>query len=449
MSTPRATAVTRIITAGGITRVERRRYQLRAGASPPRAFSADTVGIGSADNNAFTISDSSVSRHHARIEMRDDGVVVHDLGSTNGTYVDGLQIISAFLPESARIRVGQTELSFELTDEVEPLALSERAAFGDLLGQSVAMRRLFASLERIVATDATVLVEGESGTGKEMVAEALHDCGKRSGGPFVIVDCGSLPAGLIESELFGHEKGAFTGAIASRAGAFELADGGTLFLDEIGEIDPALQPRLLRALDRRKVKRVGGSGYADVDVRVVAATNRDLEQMVARGEFREDLYYRLAVVKLRIPPLRERVDDVELLARHFIGQFRARHSSAPAFELTHDIVHALTGRSWRGNVRELRNFIERAVVLAAPELLAPAGDDASTIGGAPGRGGAGMQLEASYADARDRWVGQFEREYVTAALERTGGNVAKAARECQVDRAYLFRLIKKHDLGRK
>jgi len=441
--------LTTIVSTDGIpSRVERRRYRLRAIAGPDAGKTAalgdDHVTIGSADNNGVPIADRSVSRYHARLEVRDDGVLLRDLGSTNGTFVDGLRIESAYLPDSARIRIGDTELEFELTQEIETLPLSEQSAFGSMIGHSVAMRRVFATLERIVHSDATVLIEGESGTGKEMVAEALHESSPRADHPFVIVDCGALPSGLIESELFGHEKGAFTGAVSSRAGAFELAHGGTVFLDEIGELDPALQPRLLRALDRRRIKRVGGGGYVDVDVRVIAATNRDLEQMVARGEFREDLFYRLAVVRVDLPPLRERVEDIEPLARHFIDRFRQQHGGAPSFELTRDAARALAARPWRGNVRELRNFVERAVVLASPDLLA-----AETDGRAPPDDGPAVPTELPYADARERWVGHFEREYVKAALARTGGNVARAARDCNVDRAYLFRLIKKHDLGRK
>ena len=362
--------------------------------------------------------------------------------------------VSAVLPlplERDQLRVTLNRVLAAAAESPLPLPTVTAVAVGPyrLVSQSSAMVEVYRTIAHVAPSNATVLIQGDSGTGKELVARAIHAHGPRSARPFVAVNCAAIPENLLESELFGHEKGAFTGAVARKIGRFERASCGTLFLDEIGDMSLVLQSKILRAIQEREVERVGGGEAIPVDVRVIAATNKDLKQMIAEGKFREDLYYRLAVVKLRIPPLRERVDDVELLARHFIGQFRARHSSAPAFELTHDIVHALTGRSWRGNVRELRNFIERAVVLAAPELLAPAGDDASTIGGAPGRGGAGMQLEASYADARDRWVGQFEREYVTAALERTGGNVAKAARECQVDRAYLFRLIKKHDLGRK
>jgi len=444
------TPITTIVTLPGQPlRVERRRFRLTVATGPDAgtsaAFADDAVTVGTASSNALVLTDPMVSRHHARIEVHDDGIRLRDLKSTNGTYLQGLRVTGAYLPETARFRVGGTEIDFSLTAEVAPLAVSQQRAFHELLGASVAMRRVFATLERVAPTDATVLVEGESGTGKELVAEALHASGPRASGPFVIVDCGALPAGVIESELFGHEKGAFTGAVMTRAGAFEQAHGGTLFLDEIGELDISLQSRLLRALDRRKVKRVGGADYREVDVRVIAATNRDLEELVNQGGFRDDLFYRLAVVRVAMPPLRERAGDIELLARHFIQQFRVRHPAAPPFEITSEVLRSLGARNWPGNVRELRNFIERAVVLASPELLS-----APDAGRAPAASsGVRIAFDKPYSEARDAWVAFFEREYVTAALERSGGNVAQAARDCNVDRAYLFRLLKKHDLDRK
>jgi DNA-binding NtrC family response regulator len=442
--------ITTIVTLPGQPiRVERRRFRLQVVSGPDagasKTFSEDVVGIGSAAGNALVLTDPMVSRHHVRIEVREDGLRLRDLRSTNGVHLQGLRITGAYLRDGARFRVGESEIEFALTAEVDALPVSQQSAFHQLLGTSVAMRRVFATLERVAPTDATVLVEGQSGTGKELVAEALHATGPRATGPFVIVDCGALPAGVIESELFGHEKGAFTGAVASRAGAFEQAHGGTLFLDEIGELDITLQSRLLRALDRRKVKRVGGADYKEVDVRVIAATNRDLEELVNEGDFRDDLFYRLAVVRVAMPPLRERAGDIELLSRHFIQQFRVQHSAAPPFEITPEVLRGLNARNWPGNVRELRNFIERAVVLASPELLINPEVGKTPTGGP----GVGIAFEKSYAEARDEWVGHFEREYVKAALARSGGNVAQAARDCKVDRAYLFRLIKKHDMDRK
>jgi len=441
--------ITTILTLPGQPiRVERRRFRLAVVSGPNAGasgtFSDDAATVGTGSSNALVLTDPMVSRHHARIEVREDGVRLRDLKSTNGTYLQGLRVTGAYLPETARFRVGESEIDFAVTDDVEPLPVSQESAFEQLLGTSVAMRRVFATLERVGPTDATVLVEGESGTGKELVAEALHATGRRAREPFVIVDCGALPAGVIESELFGHEKGAFTGAVATRAGAFEQAHGGTLFLDEIGELDISLQSRLLRALDRRKVKRVGGAGYQEVDVRVIAATNRDLEERVNEGAFRDDLFYRLAVVRVAMPPLRERAGDIELLAQHFIQQFRVQHPAAPPFEITPEVLRGLSARNWHGNVRELRNFIERAVVLASPELLSESGTDRPPAAGA----GVLIAFDKGYSEARDEWVSHFEREYVAAALTRSGGNVAQAARDCKVDRAYLFRLIKKHDLDR-
>src|SRR5262245_22597865 len=238
------------------------------------------------------------------------------------------------------------------------------SAFGELRGTSLAMRGLFAVLARVASVDATALILGESGTGKELIAEALHQQGRRASRPFVVVDCGALPAALIESELFGHERGAFTGATHARAGAFELADGGTLFLDEIGDLDLALQPRLLRAIEARQIKRLGAERYQPVDVRVIAATHRDLPARVASGAFRDDLYHRLSVIELRVPPLRERLDDIELLAQLFADELAGREPGVRREALTPERIEALAQRPWPGNVRELRNHVERLLLLA-------------------------------------------------------------------------------------
>jgi two-component system, NtrC family, response regulator GlrR len=310
--------------------------------------------------------------------------------------------------------------------------------FGALRGRSETMQRLFALLDRVAGVDASVLVLGESGTGKELIAEALHQRGRRATRPFVVVDCGALPATLIESELFGHERGAFTGAVHARAGAFELARGGTLFLDEIGDLDLALQSRLLRAIEARQVKRLGADRYQPVDVRVVAATHRDLHAMVSTGEFRGDLYHRLSVIELRVPPLRERPDDIELLARLFADQLVEREPAARRDALTPAMLEALRARAWPGNVRELRNHVERLVLFA--DL------PAHTAVAAPSGGGADDVLAWPYATARQHVLDRFERTYVAHALARAEHNVARAARETQVERSYLFKLIRRHRL---
>jgi transcriptional regulator with PAS, ATPase and Fis domain len=299
------------------------------------------------------------------------------------------------------------------------------------------MRRVFATLEDAAKSDATVLVEGETGTGKELVAESIHKESERRDGPFVIVDCGAVPAELLESELFGHERGAFTGASAPRRGAFEAASGGTIFLDEIGELPLELQPKLLRALERLHVKRVGADVYQPVDVRVIAATNRNLRQEVNERRFRADLYYRVAVLEVRLPPLRERIDDLPLLVGVLVGSLRS--GGGEALDVTApEFLADLERHAWPGNVRELRNYLERCVAHRRPLPLA--------ADGALGARGSAEDLEAPFKLARDRALAGFERRYLEAMLQRTGGNAAAAARAAGLDRAHLYRLLWRHGL---
>jgi len=276
------------------------------------------VRVGGARDNDLVLSDDAVSRRHLEIRLRKDEVRVVDLGSTNGTTVDGVHIVEAVLSAASLIRLGASAIRVTPIDEPVAIALSSRERFGALLGRSVAMREVFSVLERVAPTDATVIVEGETGTGKELAAEAIHAHSPRAEGPFVAIDCGAIPPNLIEAELFGVVRGAFTGAVSDRRGVFEEADLGTLFLDEIGELPLELQPKLLRALEKREIRRVGATQPRKVDVRVVAATNRDLAVEMNRGSFREDLFFRLAVVSVKLPPLRARRDDIPLLVRHFV-----------------------------------------------------------------------------------------------------------------------------------
>jgi transcriptional regulator with GAF, ATPase, and Fis domain len=307
-----------------------------------------------------------------------------------------------------------------------------------MLGRSVAMRRVFAVLERISPTDTTVLIDGETGTGKELVAEAIHEESQRSGGPFVVFDCSAVSATLIESELFGHVRGSFTGAVGDRPGAFEAADGGTLFLDEIGELPLDLQPKLLRALERREVRRVGSNVARRVDVRIVAATNRNLAREVERGKFREDLYYRLAVIPVSLPPLRERLDDISLLVRHFEEQLRAR-SGSPS-PLPDEIVAGLAARSWPGNVRELRNAVARALSLGSAGAAGGPAAPQAAVGEGP------VDLNEPLLAGRERVADVYERTYIEAALKQTGGNVSRAAELAQVNRKFIQRAMKRFGL---
>ncbi len=398
---------------------------------------SETLAVGTADGNDLVLTDPTVSRFHLELVAGGDGVRVEDHGSTNGTLFEGARIVRGTVPRGATLRLGNTEIRVDDGARVT-VDLHEEDELAGLRGRTPVMRRLMARIERAAASDTPVLVVGESGTGKELMARALHDQGARKDQPFITVDCGALSPSLVASELFGHEKGAFTGADARHAGAFERADGGTLFLDEVGELPTALQATLLGALERRRFRRVGGREEVSVDVRVVSATHRDLRAEVNDGTFRLDLYYRLAVVVLKVPPLRERREDVPLLVEHFL---REAGVDGPTNEVVPpDVMDALAGHSWPGNVRELRNVVEATLVMGeAPPLdEAPAG---------PGGGDlVSRVLGHPYKQARAAILEEFERRYCENLLERADGNVSRAAREARMDRTYLIKLLAKHGL---
>jgi transcriptional regulator with GAF, ATPase, and Fis domain len=317
-------------------------------------------------------------------------------------------------------------------------ATSDR--FGDIIGASPSMRELFADLDRIAPTDMSLLIEGETGTGKDAIAEAVHRASARSEAPFLVFDCGAVAANLAESELFGHERGAFTGALAQRAGVFEDANGGTLFLDEIGELPRDLQPKLLRVLEKRELRRLGSTKTLAVDVRIVAATNRNLATEVARGTFREDLYFRLAGAHVVAPPLRERMSDLPLLVEHFLSLERPPRS---IHEVPPEVWQMLAAHRWPGNVRELRNAVRRLLVTPDRAILRPAcretvKDDDGQRAPAPL-----PALRIARREASDA----FERDYVAAALARTGGNVSRAASVAEVSRQMLQKLMRKHGIS--
>jgi len=385
--------------------------------------------IGTAEGSDLRLTDRSASRLHCEIRVRPNSIVVRDSGSTNGTFCEGLRVIEAEIPAGAVLRVGGSAVRVDAGDEPAFVEVSERESFGELVGASLEMRRLYAMLERVAASDTTVLVMGETGTGKDVVARAVHAESRRSKGPFVPIDCGAVPENLFESELFGHTKGAFSGATADRKGVFEEADGGTLFLDEIGELPLGMQAKLLRAIETRSVRRIGANTAKPVDVRIVAATNRPLARAVNEGAFREDLYYRLAVVEVSLPPLRARKEDIATLARHFHAALGGKG------ELPQSFLATLTQRSFPGNVRELRNFVERAMLLGtiAPSASRPA--PAVTPGLeelAP--------LHLPLKEARDQWTESFEHVYVRAVLKKARGNVTHAAEMAGVSRRFLQRL---------
>ncbi|MBI5518184.1 MAG: sigma 54-interacting transcriptional regulator [Deltaproteobacteria bacterium] len=408
--------------------------------SGPRSFTleARTV-LGSAPGVDVVLGDPAVSRLHAELELRDDGVWLRDLGSRNGTWVEGVRVTGARVEDGARVTVGSTQLTLRFGEATVRVELSAEERFGPLLGRSVAMRELFARLARYAPTDSTVLLQGETGTGKELVAEALHQHSPRASGPFIIVDCGALPENLLEGELFGHAKGSFTGAANARAGALETADGGTVFLDEIGELPLAMQPKLLRAIESRSVRRIGEATYRKVNVRFISATHRDLRTMVNQGAFREDLFFRLAVLPVVLPPLRARHEDIPLLVQHFLP-------AGAATALGPELLQELSSRPWLGNVRELRNFVERAVALGAREALAMVPSGRPPANTTEGEALPSVSLDLPFKDLRERWLNHLEREYVKGLLERHAGNVSAVAQGAGLDRTYVHRLIRKHDL---
>jgi len=395
--------------------------------------SAETLTVGTAEGNDLVLGDRTVSRYHLELEARPDGVAVRDHGSTNGTRFEGARLTEAVVPRGARLVLGDTALEIDDGARVT-VELHDADALGGILGRTPLMRRLMARVRKAAQAQTPVLLVGESGTGKELIARALHDEGDRASGPFVVVDCGALAPTLVASELFGHEKGAFTGADRKHEGAFERAHGGTLFLDEIGELPPELQPALLGALERRRFRRVGGREDIEVDVRVATATHRDLRAEVNAGRFRLDLYYRIAVVVLQVPPLRERLEDVPLLAEHFIRE--AGETAAVERVIPPDAMAALCTHRWPGNVRELRNVVEASLAMGETPQLDP--DLAS--------GEAPPWLDLGYKEARATVLADFERRYLRKLLPRAEGNVSKAARMARMDRTYLIKLLQRHDL---
>ena len=396
------------------------------------AGGADTrvLTVGTSPDCDLALTDPTVSRYHLEVRHAPDGLLLVDLGSKNGTFAGATRVERAVVPPGTRLRLGATTLVVD--DGGARSAPPGPEPLPGLVAHSAAMRDVVALARRLAGVATSALIEGETGTGKEVVARAIHDAGPRRHGPFVVVDCGSLPATLIASQLFGHEKGAFTGADARRPGAFERAHGGTVFLDEIGELPLELQPALLGVLERHRFTRVGGAEPVDVDVRVLAATHRDLRGEVNSGGFRADLYFRLAVARLAIPPLRERLDDLAPL----IVSLAERFTGVPGDNPLAHAMDALRAQRWPGNVRELRNVVEAAIVLGQdPAQPAAAATPAAEPGALP-----------SYRDAKAAALARFEREYLGELVARTGGNVSAAARLAQMDRPYLLQLLRRHDL---
>jgi len=451
--------ITSTIASAGARQIHLRRARVScvegANAGGDWRIERDVIRIGAREDNDIRLGDTTVSRLHAEIVRGREGTILRDLGSTNGTFVGAVRVREVYLAPDTRFRVGNTHLVYSPADEIIDVVPSENDRFEGLVGRGLAMREVFGILERVAPTDLTVLVTGETGTGKELVSRATHNRSTRKNRPFVVFDCGAATESLVESELFGHERGAFTGAIAVREGLFEVADGGTIFIDEIGELPLELQPKLLRVLEQREVRRVGATKVRHVDVRVVAATNRNLRDEVAAGRFREDLYYRLAVVEIRLPALRERREDVPLLVEHLLH--RAEHSQGGGRGvrgLAQEVRALFDAYHWPGNVRELNNVIERALPFtdgtaitldALPEALRAARPAAPAVP-RPTLPADTTLSSLPLKDAKDALIEEFERHYLVDLIDRHDGNVSRAARTAGMDRKSITRLLKKHQI---
>jgi DNA-binding NtrC family response regulator len=394
-------------------------------------FAAERLVIGADPRADFVIDDSSVSKFHCELRIDGGVTVVRDLGSRNGTLIDHVPVIEAPLRDGALLTLGRTQLRFEIGARDVELVLSPRTSFGKLRGGSLAMRSIYPMLEAAAGSTSTILLQGESGTGKDLAAESIHIESARRDGPFVVVDCGAIPGPLLEAELFGHEAGAFTNATTTRIGAFEAAAGGTLLLDEIGELAFDLQPKLLRVIDKREIQRIGSTKRIPVDVRVIAATNRDLKAEVNAKRFRSDLYFRLAVLVVTMPPLRSRTTDIPVLVESILDTLGDRESAMARALAGGELLPEMLRHAWPGNVRELRNYVESC--LARQEsTLATVTPSEPTI-----------DITAPLRVVRDRWQRHVERQYLEALLAAHGGNVSAAARAAGIDRVHMHRLLAK------
>jgi len=397
------------------------------------------VRVGKGPDNDIVIPDATVSRAHFAIRRDGERYALVDLGSTNGTWLDEAQIREAFLRPGARIKAGEVLMRFQPVSQALELDPSENIRFGDLVSNNARTREVFSLLEKIAPTDATILLLGETGTGKSVAARAIHQASLRKNGPFVVFDCGAVTKSLIESELFGHERGSFTGATALRRGAMEVVKGGTLFIDELDDLPLDVQPKLLRAIEEREIYRVGSHSPIKLDLRIVAATKKDLRVEVAEGRFREDLFFRLSVVIVPLPPLRDRPEDLPLLVDHILDRRGAWDEMAP------EVRERLVAHTWSGNVRELRNVIERASYVGGMEDLDPSQHRVDRA--ADERERLLPDYSRPFKEAKEALVVRFEREYLRHLLGRVQGNMARAAREAGIDRKYLYMLLKKYGLA--
>lgn len=413
-------------------RVEIAKFQLRILTGPDASRTIESTGseltIGTGFDQQLRLTDQYVSRCHCVIRSTDEGLICEDLDSTNGTLVGDHRITGSVIRPGDMITVGETVLEVDLVGASISERLSLAESYGGVIGRSVAMRRLFALLEQVARSDATVLLEGETGTGKSALAEAIHLNSQRAGGPFVAVDCGALSHYLLESELFGHERGAFTGAVESRVGLFETASSGTILLDNIGELPFDMQPKLLRALERRRIRRVGSSREVPINVRLIGTTHRDLRRAVNQKTFRSDLWYRINTFRVLVPSLRQRRDDIPALVTAFYRELLDDPAASPPS----DLVRTMMAGMWKGNVRELRSAVERS-------LIGPSG----VLDNGPV---ALANEDTSFRAAKSLAVAEWERRYIAELLPAFDGNVSRAARAAKMNRSHLSELVRRHGL---
>jgi DNA-binding NtrC family response regulator len=401
---------------------------------------APTSLVGQGPLCALRLSDPAVSRRHASIEPVGPRLRIRDLESKNGTRVDGLAIAEVYLVGGEIVRLGDSAFRVRLEAGAIGPPLPTATDFENVIGASTEMRRLYPMCEKLASSNLSIILEGETGTGKEALAEAIHARSARKDGPFVVFDCTAVPAELLEAELFGHEKGAFTGAVGSRRGVFEQADGGTLLIDEIGDLDLHLQPKLLRAIERSEVRRLGSEAPIRVNARIIAATRRDLDREVQAGRFRDDLFHRLAMARIELPPLRRRVGDIRMLARHFASGLGGDPDALPQ-----DLIRRWEDYAWPGNVRELRNAVARHLALGelSEAVAAPAANAAASSDDPISRI---LELRLPLAEARRRLLEIFEERYIERVLRDNDGHIGRAAAASGVARRY-FQILRARSAG--
>ena len=401
-----------------------------------RDLQSQHLTVGVSPNCDMVLTDPTVSGQHFELLNTEDGCMLRDLDSKNGTDIRGVRVKQAVLYGEEQIDIGDSTLLLSVYDEHEEFTLSRKNAFGTMLGRSATIRQVFAELEQVAPSDATLLLEGESGTGKDLAAANIHRFSPRKKKPFVVFDCGAISPALLESELFGHRKGAFTGAERDRPGVLESANGGTIFLNEIGEMPLELQSRLLHVLDTWQTRRVGEDRYRKVDLRIIVATNRDLKHEVESKRFREDLYYRLTVVRIRMPSLRDRREDIAMLAKKFITDRAPEQDPDKIF--TDQVEAMFLNHLWPGNIRELRNVVDRLILFPKRPKSALGREKETTE---PSAIPANF-LDLSFRDFRD----QCEKTYLSAVIDSCKGVITEAAAKADLPRMTFYRLIKKHKL---